>query len=230
VAVPRAVGLAGYLGAFASEARELLAIRTLRWLIASTIAMAFAAGGYTAWLLDFLERDKGMSKGDATLLLSVAMVGAIAGILTGGRLADRLHRRLAGGRLWTIAIGMACTVPCAIAALVLAPGLPLYLAGVATFFFISWYHAPIAVSVDDLAPAGRSAAAQGLVIFMMHLVGTAPSSWVVGVVSDRSSIYAAMWVPTGALLVAAVLMVVAIPSFARDHARARAGGPMAGPL
>jgi hypothetical protein len=88
-------------------------------------------------------------------------------------------------------------------------------------FFMFWYHAPIAVSVDDLSPPTRAVAAQGMVIFTMHLVGTAPSSYVVGLVSDQSSLYTAMWVPTGALVVAAICIAAAIPSFAADHRKAR---------
>src|SRR5262249_1354302 len=82
-------GLAG----FAAEARALLAIRTLRWLMASTTAMAFAAGGYNAWLKEFLTRDKGMSDAAAGELLGLALVGGLAGILVGGRVADRLRAR-----------------------------------------------------------------------------------------------------------------------------------------
>ncbi|HUJ59439.1 MAG TPA: MFS transporter [Kofleriaceae bacterium] len=210
---------------FVSEGRALWRIRTLRWVIASTTAMAFATGGYNAWLIDYLERAKHMSKAAATELLSIAMVGAIVGILAGGRIADRLSRRLVTGRLWTIAIGMACTAPCAAAAIALPADARLYVAGVAIMFFISWYHAPMAVTVDDLAPPARIAAAQGLVIFAMHLVGTAPSSYVLGLVSRSASITAAMWVPTAALVVAAGCMVVATRSFAAD--RQAAGRPSA---
>ncbi|MDB4953458.1 MAG: major facilitator family transporter [Myxococcales bacterium] len=206
---------------FLVEGRELLKIRTLRWMVLSTTAMAFAAGGYNAWLIDFLERDKHMSKGDATTLLTVAMTGAVAGIVIGGRISDRLHRARTEGRLWTIVIGMAATIPCAIACVMLPPGPLLYAGGITTMFFISWYHAPMAVSVDDLAPPGRAVAAQGLVIFTMHLFGTASASYLIGVVSDHSSLYAAMWVPTGMLAVALIGMLIATPSFARDHARAR---------
>ncbi len=214
----------GLVRSFITSSRKLIRIRTLRWVMVSTSAMAFAAGGYNAWLIDFLERDKGMSKGDATTLLSIAGVGAVAGVLTGGRLADRLRVRLTAGRMWIVAIGMACTLPCAMACIVLAPGPLLYVGGVATMFFISWYHAPMAVSVDDLAPATHAVAAQGLVIFTMHLVGTAPSSYVLGIVSDHSSLYTAMWLPTGALVIAASAMVVATRSFAGDSRAARSGG------
>jgi MFS family permease len=222
---------------FVVESKELMQIRTLRWLMLSTTAMAFAAGGFNAWLLDFLMREKRMTEGGATQLLIITMFGALAGIIVGGRLADRLRERSLNGRLWVIALGMLCAVPCTLACLELqaageidASGAghgisALYVvAGTANFFFFSWYHAPMAASVDDLAPRDKVVAAQGLVIFTMHLFGTASSSWVVGEVSDRSSLYMAMWVPAAALVIAALAMLVAIPSFARDHLRARSGG------
>jgi MFS family permease len=213
--------LARLVTRFAGEARVLLQIRTLRWVTLSTTAMAFAAGGYNAWLKEFLTREKGMSDSQATTLLTLALCGGLSGILVGGRIADRLRARRANGRLWTIVIGMTLTIPCAILAIELTSIPGLYATGVATIFFISWYHAPMAASVDDLAPHGRSVAAQGLVIFTMHMFGTAPSSWVVGEVSKRSSLSLAMWVPTCALAVAALCMAVATTGFAADHARAR---------
>ena len=201
---------------FFATARQLLRIPTLRWLILATTAMAFAAGGYNAWLIDFLEHDKGMSTAAATRLLSVAFVGAVAGVVTGARLADRLRRRIETGRLWVIAAGMMLTVPAASASIVLPPGTGLYITGFLTLFFLSWYHAPIAVSVDDLAPPTQVAAAQGLVIFTMHLIGTAPSSWILGMVADHWSLYTAMWVPTAPLVVAVLAMVVATRTWSGD--------------
>jgi MFS family permease len=219
--------LAQFVTRFAGEARVLFRIRTLRWVTLSTTAMAFAAGGYNAWLKEFLTRDKHMSDAEATTLLSLALCGGLSGILVGGRIADRLRARLANGRLWTIVIGMTFTIPCAILAIELPAGPALYAAGVATLFFISWYHAPMAASVDDLAPPGQHVAAQGLVIFTMHMFGTAPSSWVVGEVSKRATLHLAMWVPTAVLAIAALCMAIATAGFAADHARARSGAPSA---
>ena len=234
VSLPRYILQLGRL--FVVEGRELIRIRTLRWLMASTTAMAFAAGGFNAWLIDFLERDKHMTEASATSLLVIATLGAVAGILVGGRLSDRLRARLPAGRLWTIVLGMVLAVPCTLACLELpavqsidASGVghgiePLYVvAATANFFFFSWYHAPMAASVDDIAPSDKVVAAQGLVIFTMHLFGTSSSSYVVGLVSDLSSLYEAMWVPAGALVVAALAMLVATRSFAGDHLRARSG-------
>lgn len=230
-APPPAEHWARYLGrfalGFAREARVLLGIRTLRWVTLSATTMAFAAGGYNAWLKEFLVIDKGLSDGEATTLLSLSLLGGLGGILVGGRVSDRLRRRFASGRMWTMVLGMTLTVPCAAVAIELPNGPALYAAGIATLFFISWYHAPMAATVDDLAPPGRSVGAQGLVIFTMHMIGTAPSSWVVGIASDAWSLHDAMWVPTGIVVIASACMALATTSFAADHAAARAGRPAA---
>jgi predicted MFS family arabinose efflux permease len=214
-------------GNFVGDAKKLFRIPTLRWLLVSATAMAFAAGGYNAWLKEFLVRDKGLSDGEATTLLMLSLCGGLTGIILGGRISDAFRKRADAGRLWTMVIGMAMTAPCATIAILMPKGLGLTAAGILTLFFISWYHAPMAATVDDLAPRGLAVTAQGLVIFTMHMIGTAPSSWIVGEVSERTSLHDAMWVPTGALLVAALCMAMATRSFARDRDRARGGSPAA---
>jgi predicted MFS family arabinose efflux permease len=221
---PMQLGMAVRL--FVSDVGELLRIRTLRWVIVSTSVMAFAAGGFGSWLQEFLVREKGMSKESATSLLVLALVGGLSGILAGARISDRLSTRVASGRMWTIVIGMVLTAPCAAAAILLPAGPVLYVIGVATLFFISWYHAPMAATVDDLAPPRLAVSAQALVIFTMHMVGTAPSSWVVGLISREWSIESALWTPAVALLVAAAAMAVATSSYATDRAKARSSDGM----
>jgi predicted MFS family arabinose efflux permease len=186
--------------------------------------MAFAAGGYNAWLIDFLERDKHMTPTDATNLLSVALVGAVLGVVAGGQIGDYLKTKVQTGRLWTIALGMTLALPFIAICLEIGPGPMLYVAGVANLFFMFWYHAPIAVSVDDVAPATQAVAAQGLVIFTMHLFGTAPSSWILGMISDHSSLYTAMWVPTAFIVIAILAIVAATRTYSKDVRVARGGG------
>lgn len=226
-AIERAPNASGHFArlanSFVRDARVLLRIPTMRWIIASTTVMAFAAGGYNAWLKEFLVREKGLSDGQATTLLTLALGGGLTGIIVGGRISDRFRARTQTGRLWTIVIGMAMTAPCATIAILMPKGIGLDVAGVATLFFISWYHAPMAASVDDLAPRGHTVSAQGLVIFTMHMIGTAPSSWIVGEVSEAANLTDAMWVPTGALVVAAACMALATRTFAADRERAQTG-------
>jgi predicted MFS family arabinose efflux permease len=148
------------------------------------------------------------------------MVGGLLGVIAGGRIADRLRRRVAAGRLWTIVLGMASTVPCALGCIYLPLGVPMYAFSVLTLFFISWYHAPMAASVDDLATDDRASTAQALVIFLMHLVGTAPAKFLVGALEQEVGMQTAMLLPTAMVAVAAVLMMIALRSFAGDSARA----------
>jgi len=206
------------------EARSLLRIRSLRWVMVSTTLMAFASGGLTAWLVDFLQKDKGMSKDAATGLLGVAFLGGLAGVITGGRVADRLRRGREHGRVMTIAIGMSSTVPCAVLCIFAPHGPLLYLGAIATMFFISWYHGPMAASVDDLAPEGRAVTTQALVIFAMHLLGTAPASWLVGEIKDATDYKTAMLVPTGAVLCAALAMTRTFRTFGADACGSTRGG------
>jgi MFS transporter, Spinster family, sphingosine-1-phosphate transporter len=210
------------LAASLAQARALLRIRTLRLLMVSTTAMAFAAGGFVAWFPEFLRHDKHLSEQQTTMVMAVSLVAGLFGVVTGGRLGDYWHRRARAGRLWTIALGMAATVPCVIACILLPAGPGLVVASMVTIFFVSWYHAPMAATVDDLASAERAATAQAVVVFTMHILGTAPSSWVIGALSDRIGLGAALWVPTAALAVAALAMMAAVPSFADDSDRARA--------
>ena len=209
------------------NARVLLRIVTLRWLLVSTTVMAFAAGAYAAWLKELLVREppdgKGMSQGQAGLLLGLSLCAGLAGIITGARLSDRLRATSLRGRLTVIVLGMLLTAPCAAAAITVPAGAGLYVAGLATMFFISWYHAPMAATVDDLAPPGMAVSAQGLVIFVMHMLGTATSAWLVGILAKHWSLPTALWIPTGGLVIAALCMLLASRTFPADQARARGG-------
>ena len=218
------VPFAAQARSFVRDVGAVVAVPTMRRLMLATAVMAFAAGGYQAWLLDFLQHDKGMSKVAANTLFGGALVAGLAGVVTGGRVGDALRRRRAWGRPAAIALGMAATVPFAIASIVLPAGLPLTLASVGTMFFISWYHGPMAASVDDLAPTGRAASAQAVVIFTMHLFGTAPSSRVIGEIYHRHGARPAMLVSTAAVALAALLMTRTFATFSADLAR-RAAPP-----
>lgn len=202
------------------DAAQVLRIPSIRRLMLATTVMAFAAGGYQAWLLDFLQRDKGMSEDAATSLLGVCIAGGLAGVIAGGRVADRLRRGRTWGRPAAIALGMAATVPCATVCVLAPDGPLLWVGSLSTMFFISWYHGPMAASVDDVAPAPLAASAQAVVIACMHLCGTAPSSRVIGELYEQWGAREAMLVATAAVAVAALLTVRVSATFARDHALA----------
>lgn len=215
--------LGAQLRGFLDDVAAVMALPTMRRLMLACVVMAFAAGGYLAWLLDFLQTDKGMSKQAATGLFGGCMVAGLAGVVTGGRVGDALRRRRAWGRPAAIAIAMTMTVPFAVGAILLPAGIPLSIVAAGMMFFISWYHGPMAASVDDLAPPARAASAQAVVIFTMHLLGTTPSSRVIGEIYVRWGARPAMFVATGAVALAALLITRTFSTFERDLARRAAG-------
>lgn len=219
-----AAGLRAKLRLALAQLREVLRPRTLRLLMVSTTSMAFAAGGFGAWFADFLRTDKHLTAGQANSVLVVSLVAGLAGVVTGGRLGDSWRRRTRAGRMWTIVVGMSCSVPSVVGCILLPAGPGLVAISMATMFFVSWYHAPMAATVDDLASPQRAAIAQAVVVFTMHLLGTSSSSWAVGALIDEVGAARAMFLPTGALALAAIAMAAAIPSFAADSARVRGQG------
>lgn len=219
-----AAGLRAKLRLALAQLREVLRPRTLRLLMVSTTSMAFAAGGFGAWFADFLRTDKHLTAGQANSVLVVSLVAGLAGVVTGGRLGDSWRMRTRAGRMWTIVVGMSCSVPSVIGCILLPAGPGLVAISMATMFFVSWYHAPMAATVDDLASPQRAAIAQAVVVFTMHLIGTSSSSWAVGALIDEVGAARAMFLPTGALALAAIAMAAAIPSFAADSARVRGQG------
>jgi predicted MFS family arabinose efflux permease len=202
------------------DAAVALRIPTIRRLMVATTVMAFAAGGMQAWLLEFLVDEKSMSKSGATRLLGICIFGGLAGVVAGGRIADRMRRARTWGRPAAIALGMALTVPCATVCILAPNGPVLWIAGVLTMFFVSWYHGPMAASVDDVAPGRIAATAQAVVIACMHLFGTAPSSRVIGELYEQWGRREAMMVSTAAVAVAALLTARAFSTFGGDAAAA----------
>ncbi len=180
----------------------------LPWLLAAATAMSFAAGGLQAWLVEFLKREKHLTEKQAQGLLAAALVAGLAGVIVGARVGDRWRRSARAGRVTSIALAMGLAAPMLAVCIVIPPGPGLYIGGVVGMFFLSWYHAPLAATVHDLVPPEQSVMAQAVVIFAMHSIGTAPASWIVGIISKYNNLTFAMWVPTSAIAVAALLMMV----------------------
>jgi predicted MFS family arabinose efflux permease len=191
---------------FTAQALSVLRVPTLRWLLGGAILISFANGGYLAWFVEFVSATKGLSLEEATLVFGAsALTGGLSGVVVGGVVADRLYRYVPFGRLAAISLGLGTAVPFALLAIYVDRGAGFVAAAWALMFFIPWYHGPMAAVVDDLVSDDRAATAQAGIICLMHLLGTAPSSYVVGLVADRVGLRTAMLVPTAAVLLAAAV-------------------------
>ena len=194
----------------------VLRASTMRWTIVGAILMAFAASSYVAWFYDFLHNVKRASESQALTLLVAGGVAGLMGVLAGGVIGDRLFRSRPYGRQLTIVIGFGASVPLAIAAIVLDLSVLFYVCSWFLMFFITWYHAPLAASVDDLVPTERAASAQGIYIAAMHLLGTAPAPYLVGKLAERVGLEKALYLPTVAMLGAALAFAASLPGVSRN--------------
>ena len=199
----------GWFGTFVRDVGLILSIGPLRWMMLGAVLMAFAGGGYVHWLIEYLVKVVGFGEGEANGLFALALVGGLLGVVSGGFVGDALFARFRSGRQLAIATGFGMATLFAVLVLSMSAGVAFYIVGFLLMFFISWYHGPIVAAVDDLVPPQRAATAQGTYIALMHLFGTAPSSYVVGVVSAEIGLRKAMFVPTAAMAGAAACFVVA---------------------
>ena len=213
---------------FLAQARQLASVPTMRWVLCGAVTMAFSAGGYQAWLFDFLQKGKRLAPGTTYMVLGIALLGGLFGVLCGGAVGDRLQRRLAYGRLAAISAGMMTSVPFALACIYLDDGIAFYIASGLTMFFIMWYHGPMAAVVDDLAIDDRAVTAQAVVFFTMHLLGTAPSPWVIGKIADAYGLERAMLVPSIGVLAAGFVFMGGWRSMARDRVMAASASGQSG--
>lgn len=201
---------------FVADAGAVLSVVTLRWMMVGAVLMAFAAGAYVHWFIEYLIGTAGLSENEANVLFGFALIGGLAGVVVGGIVADRLYAVTRAGRQLAVSLGFAAAVPCALGSLYFEPGLAFYASACLLLFFISWYHGPIVAAVDDVVPPERAATAQGTYIAVMHLLGTAPSAWIVGMIKDASGLREALLLPTAAMAAAAAAFVIASRSAPRD--------------
>jgi len=201
-------------------ARDVLAtfrVRTFRRTVVGAILISFSVGGYSAWFVDFVVRYKGMAVEEGAIFFGVAgTVAGLGGVLAGGAVGDRLMLRAPYGRVVAISLGLLLGLPFATISLFVDGG-PVFLAGsTLMLLFLNSYHGPMAAVVDDLVPDERAATAQASLVGLMHLVGTAPSAFVVGLLADEFGLREALILPTVTIALAAVAFARGCGSIAAD--------------
>jgi len=150
--------------------------------------MTFAQGGLLVWMPTFLSRMRGYSLEQANILFGIiiAIDGTIAALL-GGWLGDRLLRRTRSAYYLVSAASMALGIPVMAVALysrgpAMVPGI-----GIAGFLLLL-NTAPLNAAVINSVGAHIRSTALAVNLFVIHFLGDALSAWLIGKVSDRSSL------------------------------------------
>jgi sugar phosphate permease len=152
--------------------------------------MTFAQGGLLVWMPTFLSRMRGYSLLQANNLFGViiAIDGTIAA-LAGGWLGDRLMRRTKSAYYLVSAVSMGLGIPVMAVALfnrgsAMVPGIAV--AG----FLLLLNTAPLNAAVINSVGFHIRATAIAVNLFVIHFLGDAFSPWLIGKVSDQSSLQA----------------------------------------
>lgn len=164
--------------------------------LCATLGMAmytFAMGGMQVWMPTFLERVRGVPLATADKIFGgIAAFNGIVATLIGGWFGDRLLKRHSGAYYTFSGVAMLIAVPLMIAT-VYVSGSALYPIMFVTMFFVLLGTAPSnAALVNAVSPRIR-ATALAVNLFVIHLLGDASSPYLIGKISDRSSLQTGFW-------------------------------------
>jgi sugar phosphate permease len=91
-----------------------------------------------------------------------------------------------------------------------------------TLFFFTWYHGPMTAAIFDVVPPQVGASVIGTYVFFTHIAGDAIAYPLVGTLSDRFGLSAAMLILPTAAFLGGLLVLMAMRTVARDRLRASA--------
>ncbi len=196
--------------------------RTPTFVMVCAVGMlvAFAIGAFNHWLPLYLERVKRFSTAEAGFWVGVLSAsGGLLGVLAGGALGDVLTRRTPAGHLLTIAGGFILSAPFALVFLQsTTPSIFLPALFFAVFFLVLYIGSVNAVIHNVVQPSLR-ATALAIFVFLINLGGAAPSPFIVGLISGRRSLQAAMSMLPFMIFFAGLIALAAASVVAGDMRR-----------
>ncbi len=215
-------GAAAPTGSALAAYGHVLRNRTYVLTVLGYAAYTFAVGGMGAWMPSFLERIRSVPKAQATVQFGAIVVATgFVGTFAGGWLGDALLRRTRNAYLWLSGVAALAAAP--LAWMVFADSRPaVYLpALVAAELLLFASTGPInSVIVNVVRPVER-ATAGALSILTIHLFGDVPSPWLIGRISDASSLDRAVLIVPVAVLVCGAIWTLGAWLGERPEARPR---------
>jgi MFS family permease len=196
---------------------ELLRTKSYLLNCLAMTGMTFAVGGLAAWVPTYLVRVRGMELTEANLVFGLlTLVSGLGGTMAGGWLGDRLLPRVPTAYFLVSGIGLALSVPCAAAVILLEARTWVLVAIFLAEVFIFLNTGPLNAIIANVSRSEVRATAYAVNIFIIHALGDAISPAIVGMVSDRLGLAAAFWIAPGALALAALFCFWGMRSYVRD--------------
>ncbi len=164
-------------------------------MLAGGILLTFTSGSIISWITVFIVRYHNFTVAEASVSIgSIVLVAGLAGIYTGGYLADKFYVK-GYPRSFIISIGFLIATPLLLVIVSTTVPAILLIAMFAGTFFMAWYYGPVVALIQDIVPFNLKATAYAFYIFFVHLLGDTLSPSVIGSISDSSSLRSALYLP-----------------------------------
>jgi MFS family permease len=226
--------------------RRVLAVPTFLWLVMAGLCFNFATYACNSFLVPMLQRYFLMPLQEAAVTTGVIVgVTGLFGLTLGGWIADKIHQRVANGRLLFAAFSLMISTVCTAWALHsgrIEIGVFVVVFSVGWLFAYNFYTC-VYTAIQDVVEPRLRATAMALFFAGLYLLGGGLGPVVVGALSDHFAhsamlaagagqmteafkavgLHDAMYLIPVALLFTVVFLFLASRCFVRDAKRMKAG-------
>jgi len=198
---------------------RLLQVPAFVSMIFAGICITFSSVSLLTWGTDFAHSYKDFSLREASVsLAAIGLLSALFGVLTGGFVADRLHRRFSYGRIIAIAAAFLLAAPFLLLAIQSEEKSTVLIGLSVAGFFMSWYHGPVTAVLHDMMPRRAHATSIGVYMFATQLIGGL-GPHVIGKISDMRDLQLGLQIAVAVMVCGALLMLLVIHFIRRDGIR-----------
>jgi len=198
---------------------RLLHVPAFVAMICAGICITFSSVSLLTWSTDFAVSYKDFSLREASVSLAcIGLLSALVGVLTGGFVADRLHRNFSYGRIIAIVAAFLLAAPCLLVAIQSEEKSTVLIALAVAGFFMSWYHGPVTAVLHDMMPRRAHATSVGVYMFATQLFGGL-GPHVIGKISDLRDLQLGLQIAVAVMVCGALLMLLVIHFIRRDGMR-----------
>jgi MFS transporter, Spinster family, sphingosine-1-phosphate transporter len=209
---------------------RLLSNRPYLFTVLGYAAYTFAMGGLASWMPAFLERVRGMPHGSATINFGyIVVITGFVGTFVGGWLGDYCNKYSKRAYLVVSALATAIAAPFAWFALTSASthGYVVCMVIAQLMMFLST--GPINAMIVNLVQPNERASAVALEIFAIHILGDCISPYLIGALSDATSLAQAVKIVPAVIAISAALWAWAARSQTTANPHSSPNAPQTAP-
>lgn len=180
-------------GSIRKEILGLFRIPTFLMVCVVGMLVAFATGAFAAWLPTYLHRVKRLPLVQAAAWYGgIQALSGVLGVVVGGLVGDALMKHTRAGHLLTIGGGFLVSAPLGFLFLLNSDPRVFLTALFFAVFFLVLYTGTVNAVIHNVVHPNLRATAISIFVLLIHLGGDAFSPAIVGLISGRRSLQAAM--------------------------------------